>query len=791
MSLEEVSAAVPEPEPTAVTTEEPYWASKNGIAPIKAQYVQWEKIRSHSKPDLADIDDAAEGRTSAATTAPPKPVTDERPAPSEGKEESNEAKEGQEGAVPEKKQKLSGAQKRREAKERSQREWKEKQERKKAAAAGGQTGDVEGGDGSGLAKRQRGQNKNRQFDHQAGVALRLCTFTSKGEPCARPEGSCKWSHDLPLFFASQLPEILISLPTDENNLSDRTETARVCPLWSETGTCPFGFKCRYLSSHLKRLPEGEGFQGSGFELVEDEQKKKEWAERNQKEFGGRLNDRGELNVVSMDRIKELRGAGKKPEERFPMSAIYMKRIGEVLDNRGENANGRGGKGGKGQKRNSDGELKPAEVKGEATVSVATGEGEKVEHLEVVPVAQPPTEGDAEKMENEGDALLERKEKEQDLSKIRLPEKKKLDFKDKLYLAPLTTVGNLPFRRLCVSLGCDITCSEMGLAQEFLGGNNNEWSLVRRHPSEKMFGVQICGSKPQILVPAAETIIGECEIDFLDINCGCPIDLVFNKGAGSALLGHAGKLGRSLAGMSEVLGETPLTIKIRNGIQHNSPVAHKLVQRMQGEWGVSAVTLHGRSRQQRYKTKADYQYVGEVARQLRQTASDLGQPSIPIFGNGDAYDYRTYYENMETSGVDGIMVARGGLVKPWIFTEIKEKRDWDISSRERLDLIGQLASFGLEHWGSDTQGVNITRRFLLESLSFTHRYVPVGLLERFPVSLNERPFPYRGRDELETLLASDQADDWIKISSMFLGPPPDDWVFTPKHKANASAEEIQG
>jgi hypothetical protein len=143
----------------------------------------------------------------------------------------------------------------------------------------------------------------------------------------------------------------------------------------------------------------------------------------------------------------------------------------------------------------------------------------------------------------------------------------------LDLGPLTTVGNLvsvttysdyliacsqlrfqPFRRLCVSLGADITCGEseclwhtmytfprmlkrllVGLATSFLSGSKEEWSLVRRHPSETMFGVQIAGSKPATLVPAAEVITRESVggIDFMDLNCGCPIDLVFRTGSGSA------------------------------------------------------------------------------------------------------------------------------------------------------------------------------------------------------------------------------------------------------------------
>ena len=113
----------------------------------------------------------------------------------------------------------------------------------------------------------------------------------------------------------------------------------------------------------------------------------------------------------------------------------------------------------------------------------------------------------------------------DLAPIRASEKKRLDFAGKMWMAPLTTVGNLPFRRLAVEYGCDITTSEMGLAQEFLSGNANEWSLVRRHPSERTFGVQICGSKPQVLVPAAEAIVKSTEIDFLGASSLVSLSLV--------------------------------------------------------------------------------------------------------------------------------------------------------------------------------------------------------------------------------------------------------------------------
>jgi len=281
------------------------------------------------------------------------------------------------------------------------------------------------------------------------------------------------------------------------------------------------------------------------------------------------------------------------------------------------------------------------------------------------------------------------------------------------------------------------------------------------------------------------------LDFVDLNCGCPIDLVFKQGSGSALLDTPARLGKILVGMNRALGEIPLTIKLRTGVKEGKNTVHRIMERASG-WGVSSMTLHGRTRQQRYSKLADWDYIKQCVDQVRAKEKDEDLPRIPIFGNGDVFSAQDYYSRVDSYGVDGVMIGRGALIKPWIFTEIAEKREWDISSRERLKLIRRYADYGLNHFGSDTAGVNTTRRYLCEALSFQYRYVPIGLLEVLPPRINDRPPAFRGRDELETLLASGDSRDWVKISEMFLGPAPESWSFTPKHKSNTyGSEEAQG
>lgn len=127
---------------------------------------------------------------------------------------------------------------------------------------------------------------------------------------------------------------------------------------------------------------------------------------------------------------------------------------------------------------------------------------------------------------------------------------------------------------------------------------------------------------------------------------------------------------------------------------------------------SLMQVHGRSREQRYTKLADWEYIEKCAQ-----AAD----PVPVYGNGDILSFDDYQRVRDAYGsVYGVTVGRGALIKPWIFAEIKEKKLMDISSSERLDILKKYANYGLEHWGSDTRGVETTRRFMLEWISFLHR-----------------------------------------------------------------------
>ena len=348
------------------------------------------------------------------------------------------------------------------------------------------------------------------------------------------------------------------------------------------------------------------------------------------------------------------------------------------------------------------------------------------------------------------------------------------FRKKLILSPLTTVGNLPFRRICAEYGADNTVSEMALIYNLNRTQPSEWSLLRRHTSETCFGLQVAVSKDWDAETFAKSIAASgFSYDYIDINCGCPVDLIVSKGCGCGLWEKKARL-RSVVKALVDYQPKPVTIKCRIGDDESDPQLHKQIAEYEG-WGASAVTIHGRSRRQRYTKLANWDYVERCAK-LTQ---------LPVIGNGDIMSHIDVNEHKAACPtIDSYMLGRGALIKPWVFQEIKEQRAIDMSSSERFAMLEKFCKYGLSHWGSDERGVQTTRKFLCEWLSFLHRYVPYGILEQPPQRVNERPPLYVGRDNLETLMASDASADWVRISEMILGPAGDAFKFTPKHKSNS-------
>jgi len=187
------------------------------------------------------------------------------------------------------------------------------------------------------------------------------------------------------------------------------------------------------------------------------------------------------------------------------------------------------------------------------------------------------------------------------------------------------------------------------------GLGNERALLRRHPTERIFGVQLAGKVPAVMAEAAR-IAEQSGADFVDVNLGCPIDDATRRGFGAALLRRASRVAEIVSAMKAAVA-IPVTIKLRLGWSSEKPTFLK-VARAAEEAGVDAVTLHARSRAQRYRRPADWSAVAELREAL----------SVPVVGNGDVFTWRDARRHLEATGCAGIMVGRWALAKPWIFRE---------------------------------------------------------------------------------------------------------------------------
>lgn len=333
------------------------------------------------------------------------------------------------------------------------------------------------------------------------------------------------------------------------------------------------------------------------------------------------------------------------------------------------------------------------------------------------------------------------------------------FEAAVVLAPLTVGGNLPFRRLCVEMGADVTVGEMAVVRKLLRGSGSEFALLKSHPDEPFFGVQLADKKPESLAEGAR-LAESRGARFVDLNCGCPIDEITRRGLGASLLRKPTRLGRLVAAMKEAVS-IPVTVKLRAG-WHEDKVNVRDVARACEDGGASAIAIHGRTREQRYSRAADWDLIGRVA----------AERGVPVIGNGDILTPYEARDRISRSGVRSVMLGRGALIKPWLFREIKEGRCWLPGAEERFSVLWRLVELMREHFGEDERGRRRAMRFLPWHLNFLCRYVPLpeeeyGRQAREHPLLQSRLPPPPPSSPLERLLGDTRPETHRELAEALL------------------------
>ena len=260
----------------------------------------------------------------------------------------------------------------------------------------------------------------------------------------------------------------------------------------------------------------------------------------------------------------------------------------------------------------------------------------------------------------------------------------------IILGPMAGVSDLPFRVLCSGMGAGLVCMEMVSAKAIIYKNRNTNMLLEIHEKEHPVSLQLFGSDPEVFQEAFG-MIKERPFDILDVNMGCPVPKIVSNGEGSALMKSPELIEKIVSALVKV-SDRPVTVKISKGFNDETVNAVECALAAE-RGGAAAVAVHGRTREQYYSGKADW----DIIRRVKEAVK------IPVIGNGDVVDGQSARAMFDQTGCDGVMVARAAQGNPFIFREIKSFFETGRScekpgSREIYDTVIRHADMQLKYKG---------------------------------------------------------------------------------------------